>query len=211
VYKECFILLVMVWNYKKNSPAISRVFTTFWAWAQARAEPELSPQKPWEEGSASLSEALSPGFKPRLLGGRIRAPAPLLNCQLLFFLHTHPLPIPMPRIDSSDDEIEEILLLPFKSSSGCVVKPSAALLGPGNVAKVPGQPHGTRNDPKESECEPKKKKAKVKDSGKLKNKEVPVPDVPGVRATLARCGDHTITQASRGEIQSMHKQQGVQV
>jgi hypothetical protein len=32
----------------------------------------------------------------------------------------------------------------------------------------------------------------------------------GVRATLVHCGDHTITQASRGEIQSMHKQQGVQ-
>jgi hypothetical protein len=86
----------------------------------------------------------------------------------------------MPRIDSSDNEIEEITVLPFKSSSGRVVKPSAALLDLSNTAKVPGQPHSTRNDPKESEGEPKKKKAKSKASGKQNNKEVPVPDVPGV-------------------------------
>jgi hypothetical protein len=29
-------------------------------------------------------------------------------------------------------------------------------------------------------------------------------------ATLVHCGDHTITQASRGEIHKMHKQHGVQ-
>ena len=28
VDKECFVLLVMTWKYKKNSAAISRVFTT---------------------------------------------------------------------------------------------------------------------------------------------------------------------------------------
>jgi hypothetical protein len=59
-----------------------------------------------------------------------------------------------------------------------VVKPSAALLDPSNAAKVLGQPHGTRKDPKESEGEPKKKKTKTKASGKQKNKEVSVPDVP---------------------------------
>jgi hypothetical protein len=68
----------------------------------------------------------------------------------------------MPRIDSSDDELEEIAVLPFKSSSGHVVKPSAALLDPSNTAKVPGQPHSTRKDPKESECEPKRRKPKPK-------------------------------------------------
>jgi hypothetical protein len=83
----------------------------------------------------------------------------------------------MPRIDSSDDELEEVAVLPFKSSSGRVVKPSATLLDPSNAAKVPGQPHGTRMVPKESEGEPKKKKAKAKASGKQNNKEVR--DVPG--------------------------------
>jgi hypothetical protein len=77
------------------------------------------------------------------------------------------------------NEIEEIAVLPFKSISGRVVKPSAALLDSSNVAKV-GQPHGTRKDPKVSEGEPKKKKTKTKASGKQKITEVPVPDVPGV-------------------------------
>ncbi|KAF8488295.1 hypothetical protein JB92DRAFT_3101099 [Gautieria morchelliformis] len=41
-------------------------------------------------------------------------------------------------IDSTDDEVDPA---PIKSSSGQVVKPSAVLLDPSNVAKVPGQPN----------------------------------------------------------------------
>ncbi|KAF8508837.1 hypothetical protein JB92DRAFT_2832201 [Gautieria morchelliformis] len=83
----------------------------------------------------------------------------------------------MPRvIDSSDEEIQEMGPLPFKSSSGHVVKPSVALLDPSNVAKVPGQPHDTRRLGEAEE--PKRKKPKptiAKPTGKQKDKEVPVP------------------------------------
>ncbi|KAF8510742.1 hypothetical protein JB92DRAFT_2831423 [Gautieria morchelliformis] len=78
--------------------------------------------------------------------------------------------------DSSDEEIQEMGPLPFKSSSGRVVKPSAALLHPSNAAKVPGQPHGTRRLGEAEE--PKRRKPKptvAKPTGKQKDKEVPVP------------------------------------
>ncbi|KAF8486706.1 hypothetical protein JB92DRAFT_2836656 [Gautieria morchelliformis] len=95
-------------------------------------------------------------------------------------------------IDSSEEEIEEIAPLPFKSSSGHVLKLSAVLLDPSNMAKVPGQPHSTRRLG-ESE-EPKRKKAKP--TGNQKQKEVPVPNVsaepamPIPPATIAHDNAH---------------------
>lgn len=49
----------------------------------------------------------------------------------------------MPRLDSSDDEVDELPSLSngIKSAhSGRIVKPSQALRDPTNAAKVPGQP-----------------------------------------------------------------------
>lgn len=75
----------------------------------------------------------------------------------------------MPRtvLESTDDEVEEVVPAPIKSSSGRVVKPSAALLDPSNVAKVPGQlRHAIKRAVEVNQEPPRKNKPKhSKDPG----------------------------------------------
>ncbi|KAF8529353.1 hypothetical protein JB92DRAFT_3092945 [Gautieria morchelliformis] len=86
-------------------------------------------------------------------------------------------------IDSTDDEVDPA---PIKSSSGRVVKPSAALLDLSNVAKVPGQPkHANKRTGDVEQEPPKNKKQKhlpknpgSKSSGKGKERDVAIEDVP---------------------------------
>ncbi|KAF8484401.1 hypothetical protein JB92DRAFT_3148770 [Gautieria morchelliformis] len=88
-------------------------------------------------------------------------------------------------IDSTDDEVDPA---PIKSSSGRVVKPSAVLLDPSNVAKMPGQPkHANKRSGDIEQEPPKNKKQKhlpknpaSKSSGKGKERDVAIEDVPDV-------------------------------
>ncbi|KAF8528750.1 hypothetical protein JB92DRAFT_3093032 [Gautieria morchelliformis] len=85
-------------------------------------------------------------------------------------------------IDSTDDEVDPA---PIKSSSGRVVKPSAALLDPSNIVKVPGQPkHANKRSGDVEQEPPKKKKQKhlpkntgSKSSGKGKERDVALEDI----------------------------------
>ncbi|KAF8490215.1 hypothetical protein JB92DRAFT_3100742 [Gautieria morchelliformis] len=79
--------------------------------------------------------------------------------------------MPLPRISDSDSSEEEVSKVagPITSIRGRVIKPSAALKDPSNVAKVPGQPKYSVSALIDTADPPPKKKLKTGTQSKGKS------------------------------------------